>query len=176
MDPAVKIVPSMILSDWETARCPVACGTRRRDGIEMTYVAWALLGMAGYSLVTLFVKLATRTGEFSAFGVLAIAVTIVGPAVWAIALAGGAFVAKTPVDFVRPGALWSYAAGIALTVAVGSLFKGLSLGPASVVVPIYGMFIIGGALLGILVLHEPITVRRGIGLALAVAGVYLVAR
>ena len=30
----------------------------------MGYVAWALLGMAGYSLTTLFVKLATRTGEF----------------------------------------------------------------------------------------------------------------
>ena len=78
-------------------------------------------------------------------------------------------------DFARPGALWSYAAGIALTVAVGSLFKGLSLGPASVVVPIYGMFILGGAILAMLVLGEPLTWRKGIGLVVAVVGVYLVA-
>ena len=142
----------------------------------MGYVAWALLGMAGYSLTTLFVKLATRTGEFGAFAVLAIATIIVTTAALANAVLGGAFAGKTAVDFTRPGALWAYAAGLSLTIAVGSLFKGLSLGPASVVVPIYGMFILGGALLGILVLHEPLTIRRALGLALAVAGVYFVAR
>lgn len=142
----------------------------------MHYVAWALLGMVGYSLTTLFVKLATRTGEFGAFAVLAIAATIVGVGVWANAIAGGAFAGKGAADFTRPGALWAYAAGLALTIAVGSLFKGLSLGPASVVVPIYGMFILGGSVLGIVFLHEPMTVRRAIGLALAIAGVYLVAR
>ena len=142
----------------------------------MSYIAWALLGMAGYSLTTLFVKLATRTGEFGAFAVLAIATTIVAAAALANAVLGGAFAGKVVADFGRPGALWSYAAGLALTIAVGSLFKGLSLGPASVVVPIYGMFILGGAVLGIVVLHEPLTARRALGLALAVAGVYLVAR
>ena len=142
----------------------------------MTYVTWALLGMAGYSLTTLFVKLSTRTGEFGPFAVLAIATSIVAVAAVANAMLGGAFAGKTVADFARPGALWAYAAGVVLTVAVGSLFKGLSLGPASVVVPIYGMFIIGGALLGVLFLHEPITARRALGLALAVAGVYLVAR
>ena len=142
----------------------------------MSYVGWALLGMVGYSLTTLFVKLSTRTGDFGAFGVLAIATTMVAAAAIANALLGGAFAGKTAGDLARPGALWAYAAGLALTVAVGSLFKGLSLGPASVVVPIYGMFIIGGAVLGILFLHEPVTLRRILGLALAVAGVYLVAR
>ena len=142
----------------------------------MTYIAWALLGMAGYSLTTLFVKLATRTGEFGAFAVLAIATAMVAVAAMANALIGGGFAGKEAADFTKPGALWAYAAGLALTVAVGSLFKGLSLGPASVVVPIYGMFILGGAVLGIVFLHEPLTVRRGLGLALAVVGVYLVAR
>lgn len=142
----------------------------------MTYVTWALLGMAGYSLTTLFVKLATRTGEFGPFAVLAIATTMVNAAALANAVLSGVFAGKTVADFARPGALWAYAAGVVLTVAVGSLFKGLSLGPASVVVPIYGMFIVGGAVLGILFLHEPVTARRMLGLALAVAGVYLVAR
>jgi transporter family protein len=142
----------------------------------MSYIAWALLGMVGYSLTTVFVKLATRTGDFGAFAVLALAVTIVGTGVWTNAVLTGAFAGKSAGDFLKPGALWSYAAGIVLFVAVGSLFKGLSLGPASVVVPIYGMFIVGGAVLGMLVLHEPITARRLLGLALAVGGVYLVAR
>jgi transporter family protein len=141
----------------------------------MGHVGWALLGMVGYSLTTLFVKLATRTGEFGAFAVLAIATTIVVLGVWANALAAGAFDSKTIADFSRPGALYAYAAGVALLIAVSSLFKGLSLGPASVVVPIYGMFILGGALLGIVILGEVLTPQKAIGLLLAIAGVYLVA-
>lgn len=140
------------------------------------YVGWALLGMAGYSLTTLLVKLATRTGDFGAFAVLAIATSMVAVAAAANAVAGGSFSGKVAADFVKPGALYAYAAGIALTIAVGSLFKGLSLGPASVVVPIYGMFILGGAVLGIVFLGEPLTIRKVSGLLLAIAGIYLVAR
>lgn len=141
----------------------------------MNHVGWALLGMAGYSLVTLLVKLATRAGDLKAFAVLAIATSMVACSATAYAVLGGFFAGKEPADFLRPSALYAYAAGIALTIAVASLFKGLSLGPASVVVPIYGMFILGGALLGILVLGEPVTVKRIAGLALCVGGVYLVA-
>ncbi|TXN00740.1 EamA family transporter [Methylobacterium sp. WL64] len=141
----------------------------------MNHVAWALLGMAGYSATTMFVKLATRTGTFGAFAVLSIATSIVAIAAAANAYLGGAFADKSAADFLRPGALYAYAAGIVLTVAVGSLFKALSLGPASVVVPIYGMFILGGAFLGIAVLGEPLTSRKILGLLLAAAGVYFVA-
>lgn len=31
----------------------------------MHYLAWAVLGMVGYSTVTLMVKLATRTGDLT---------------------------------------------------------------------------------------------------------------
>ncbi|MGU3540766.1 EamA family transporter [Methylobacterium sp. A54F] len=141
----------------------------------MHYVAWAALGMVGYSTVTLLVKLATRTGDLNAFAVLAIATTMVAVAAVLNAWLGGAFAGKTGADFLKPGALYAYAAGMALTVAVGSLFKGLSLGPASIVVPVYGMFIVGGAVLGVLVLGEPMTARRALGMLLAIAGVLLVA-
>lgn len=87
----------------------------------------------------------------------------------------GSFAGKTGADFLKPGVLYAYAAGTALTVAVGSLFKGLSLGPASIVVPVYGMFIVGGAVLGVLVLGEPMTAKRALGMLLAIAGVLLVA-
>ena len=142
----------------------------------MSYVAWALTGMAGYSVTTLLVKLATRAGTFGPFAVLSIATAIVAVAAAANAVLGGSFAGKRLGDFGTPSALYAYAAGIALTIAVGSLFKGLSLGPAGVVVPIYGMFILGGTLLGIVFLGEALTLTRSIGLALAIAGVYLVAR
>jgi transporter family protein len=141
----------------------------------MTYITWAILGMAGYSAATLFFKLATRAAMFNAFAVLSMATAIVVSSTASYALMSGAFSGKTPEDFVRPSALYSYAAGIALTIAVGSLVKGLSLGPASVVVPIYGMFILGGTILGIVFLGEPVTTQKVAGLLLAVAGVYLVA-
>ena len=70
--------------------------------------------------------------------------------------------------------LWAVAGGLALTVAVTSLFHALSLGPANVVVPIYGMFIVGGSLLGVLFLGEPMSWNKIVGLAAAVFGVMLV--
>ena len=41
--------------------------------------------------------------------------------------------------------------------------------------PVYGMFIVGGAVLGVLVLGEPMTAKRALGMLLAIAGVLLVA-
>jgi bacterial/archaeal transporter family protein len=56
---------------------------------------------------------------------------------------------------------------------VNALFHALSLGPANVVVPIYGMFVVGGSLLGVLVLGEPMAWHKG--LAAAVIGIVLIA-
>ena len=128
--------------------------------------------MVGYSLVTLFVKLATRSGRFSGFLVLAIATVMVAVVATSIAIGRG--------DMrCLPGASardlsYSVASGIALTIAVTSLFEALSLGPASIVVPIYGMFVVGGAVLGMLVLHEPINVYKLIGIGLAAASIYFI--
>ncbi len=132
--------------------------------------------MVGYSLVTLFVKLATRSGEASSFYVLAIAILIVGSVAWAIAILGGDFTGFTASDLAKPSTLWSYATGVALIVAVASLFKALSLGPATEVVPIYGMFVVGGALLGIIFLNEPLTNRKLLGIAFAALSIYLIAK
>ena len=78
-------------------------------------------------------------------------------------------------DFITLSACWAYATGIALTVAVVSLFRALSLGPASVMAPIYSMFIVGGALLGMLFLNEPPTLRKPVGIGLAAVSVFLIA-
>lgn len=140
-----------------------------------SYVLWALLGMACYSLMTLFVKLAEQSGTASSYMVLAVATTIVP--IFALAMVGvrGEFKALL-FELEQPPLLWAIAGGLVLTVAVGSLFHALSLGPATVVVPIYGMFIVGGPLLAVLFLGEPMSWSKIAGLALAVAGVILIAR
>ena len=139
-----------------------------------SYVLWALLGMAGYSFMTLFVKLAERSGEASTHMVLAVTTTIV--AVFAIAVVVLRGELKPLLfELERPPLLWAIAGGIALATAVNALFHALSLGPANVVVPIYGMFIVGGSLLGVLFLGEPMTWNKIAGLIAAVIGVIMIA-
>ena len=142
----------------------------------MGYISWALVGMAGYSAVTLFVKLATRSEKFSSFFVLAIATVIVAVTAVLISLSRGDFRNLATSDFFSSSALWSYAAGIALTIAVASLFRALALGPASIVVPIYGMFIIGGSILGIIFLGEPLYLRKVLGIGLAIISIILITK
>jgi transporter family protein len=141
----------------------------------MNYIGWAILGMVGYSLVTLFVKLATRSGQFSSFLVLTIASIIVTVSALSIAVMRGDLRGLGVRDLGSPNAFWAYATGVALAVAVVSLFRALSLGPASVVVPIYGMFIVGGAVLGMLFLDEPPNARKILGIGLAAVSVFLIA-
>ena len=77
-------------------------------------------------------------------------------------------------EIERPPLLWAIAGGIALTIAANALFHALSLGPANIVVPIYGMFIVGGSVLGVLVLGEAMPWHRVVGLIAAVIGVILI--
>jgi transporter family protein len=137
------------------------------------YVLWALIGMVGYSFTTLFVKLAVRTGHISSFMVLMIAtVMVAASSIGIVTVRGELNAIHGQID--RTAVLWAAATGVALTVAVSSLFRALSLGPATIVVPIYGMFIVGGAVLGVLFLHEPVTLKKTLGLAASVVGIYLV--
>lgn len=142
----------------------------------MSYVYWALLGMVSYSLVTLFVKLATRDGVFSSFVVLAIATPIVGVFALVLAVIRGDFSTVRLADMWSGSALWSYTAGIALFAAVASLFRALSLGPASAVVPIYGMFVVGGSILGMIFLEEALSLRKALGISLAAVSIVLLSR
>lgn len=138
-----------------------------------SYVLWALLGMAGYSFMTLFVKLAEKSANVTTYMVLAVSTTIV--AIFAIAVVAMRGELKALIfELETPPLLWAIAGGIALTIAVSALFHALSLGPANVVVPVYGMFIVGGALLGVLVLGEPMSWTKVAGLVAAVIGVVLI--
>jgi bacterial/archaeal transporter family protein len=138
------------------------------------YVLWALLGMAGYSFMTLFVKLAERSGEASTYMVMAVSTSIVAVTAFSIVALRGEL-KPLLFELERPPLLWAIAAGVALAIAVNALFHALSLGPANVVVPIYGMFVIGGSLLGVAFLGEPMAWHKLAGLIAAVIGIILIA-
>ena len=106
---------------------------------------------------------------------MVLAVSSIIVAVFVIAIVGFRGELKPLIYDLEKGTLaWAIAGGLALTVAVTSLFQALSLGPANVVVPIYGTFIVGGSLLGVMFLGEPMTWHKIVGLAAAVIGVVLI--
>jgi transporter family protein len=68
------------------------------------------------------------------------------------------------------------AAGLCAGAATVAFYLALHKGPASVVMPFTGMYILIPAVLGIIVLKEPMTVMKGLGLASAVLAVFFLSR
>ena len=138
--------------------------------MNVSYVLWAAFAMVSYSLVFLFGKLAMR--QFPAFTVMTVSVVIVFVIATIVTLVTGEWSVSS---YTSRSALYMYAAGLTLTGAVVGYFRALATGPASIVVPIYGMFIVGGSVLGMLFLGEPVTVRKLLGIGLAAVSVVLIA-
>ena len=139
------------------------------------YLLWAIIGMIGYSVTAMMVKLATQSGRFSSYFVLMISSAMVVATSTAITVLRGDIKAFSRENLASADGIFAIGAGVALVVAVVFYFLALSEGPTSVVVPIYGMFIVGGALLGLLLLHEPLTLRKALGILLAAVSIYLIA-
>lgn len=67
-----------------------------------------------------------------------------------------------------------YAAGGMLAVSIIAYYRALELGPVSVVVPIFGMFIVLSSIVGIVALDEAVNARKIVGILLAGVAVWLV--
>jgi len=134
----------------------------------MRYLLWALLALAGYTLVAPLVKLATAEIPSDVALLIANGMLVVGATAVVIA-------SETPVVpyLSHPDAVYAYAAGICLTVGILAYYRALAAGPVSVVVPVFGLFIVTSSLVGITVLDEPLTVRKVAGIGCAVLAVYL---
>lgn len=65
------------------------------------------------------------------------------------------------------------AMGILLTVGLLTYYRALELGPVSVVVPIYGLFIVVSSLVGIAVFDETVTCRKIAAIVLSVVAIAL---
>lgn len=63
--------------------------------------------------------------------------------------------------------------GVLLAVGLLAYYRALELGPVSVVVPIYGLFIAVSSVIGIVALEESLTPRKALGIVFAVLAVVL---
>jgi len=143
--------------------------------MSKSYLLWAVIGMIGYSVTALLVKLATQSGRFSSYFVLMISSAMVVITSTTITFLRGEMKTLSRENLVSVDGVFVLGTGVALVVAVVFYFLALGEGPASVVVPIYGMFIVGGAVLGLFFLHEPFTLRKLLGIILAAISIYLIA-
>ena len=65
------------------------------------------------------------------------------------------------------------AMGVLLTVGLLTYYRALALGPVSIVVPIYGLFIVISSLVGLVVFDETVTVRKLAAIGLSVVAIVL---
>lgn len=134
----------------------------------MEYLAWVLVALVSYAALPPLVSIATR--ELPAAVVLFFGtVVFLGLTLGVLLVTGNA----DPGYATAPAATTVYLAGGALAVGILAYYAALERGPVSVVVPIYGMFIVGSSAIGIVLLDEAITLPRLGGMACAVLAVYL---
>ena len=105
------------------------------------------------------------------------AIALLGAVVYFPIVLGYIYFTKTPImPEQKIYVLYAILIAIPMVVAVLTLYLAIAKGPVSVVMPIYGLNAMVTALLGIIVLHEPVTVPKVVGLVLAVAAIALLSR
>lgn len=136
----------------------------------MNYLLWALLALFAYTFVAPLMSVATTD-------VPSDVAVIVSNTMLVIGAAAVVAVSQEPVTeyLTHPDAPYMYAAGICLAVGILAYYRALAMGPVSVVVPIFGMFIVTSSLIGVAVLDEPLTARKVAGIGFAALAVYLTA-
>ncbi|WP_254528874.1 EamA family transporter [Natrinema gelatinilyticum] len=65
------------------------------------------------------------------------------------------------------------AIGVLLTIGLLSYYRALALGPVSIVVPIYGLFIVVSSLIGMVALDEAVTARKLAAIGLSAVAIAL---
>ena len=89
------------------------------------------------------------------------------------------FIGGLLCGFSRPhfdGYFWASAgAGIAGAIGFLYFFNALSKGPATIVIPLTSLYVAVAAALAFLILHEPLTVKKVLGILSAVAAMFLLA-
>jgi transporter family protein len=138
--------------------------------LGVNYVLWALVGMASYTMVAPLMKVALTDVPSDVAVLLSnlILVAVAGGLVVVSDTNVSGFLTHSKVPYV-------YTAGLFLAVGILAYYRALSLGPVSVVVPVFAMFIVTSSAAGVVLLDETLTLRRGAGIALAIVAVYLTA-
>ena len=134
----------------------------------MNYLAWALLGLVAYTLVAPLMKVATNAIPSNVAVLISNAILIV------VAAAIVLYTDESVTAYLtHPKAPYAYAGGLALAVGILAYYRALSLGPVSVVTPVFGMFIVTSSLIGVAFLGESLSLRKVAGIGFAILAVYL---
>lgn len=132
------------------------------------YLALSLVAFGAYSLVAPLLKIAMQDIPST-------------PAVFmsnfVLLLVAGLAMARqgvSPTAYLRhPKTPHILAIGVLLTVGLLTYYRALELGPVSVVVPIYGLFIAVSSIIGIVAFDEAVTARKVAGIAFAILAIVL---
>ena len=138
----------------------------------MPHVLWAIFAMITYGIATFTLKYTFRTISPAAGLTIANLFVVSAGAGWMI-LQGRDSLKELGWNGVTGLLL---IASVVLAMSVASLYKALSMGPATVVVPIFALSFTVVALLGFTILGEPIKPTRIIGIVLAASSIVLLTR
>ena len=134
----------------------------------MQYLWYALVALVAYAAVAPLTKVAMQELPADTVALVTNGMLVVGTLTLVLATDRPLLSALT-----HERAPYMYAAGACLTVGILAYYRALAGGPVSVVVPIFGLFLVASSVIGIVVLDEALTVRKGVGIVLAVVAVFL---
>ncbi|HEY88101.1 MAG TPA: DMT family transporter [Dehalococcoidia bacterium] len=136
----------------------------------MNYLPLAFITMVGLGVHYFLAKLISPH-------ISSPAIAILGTVVYFPLLIGYIYFTKTPIiPEQKIYIVYAILIGIPMAIAVLSLYIAIAKGPVSVVMPIYALNAMVTVILGIIVLHEPVSVPKVVGLVLAVAAIILLSR
>ena len=138
----------------------------------MGYLPWALFAMVTYGLTAVLLKLAFR-GISPALGLVVANVAVVSAGLGWMAVVGSGATRGLGANAATG---WLGLAALVLAASILSYYKALSLGPASVVVPIFALSMTIAVVLGFVVLGEPVKPERLAGIGFAVLAIFLLTR
>jgi len=136
----------------------------------MNYVTLALITMVGLGIHYFLAKLISPH-------ISSPVIALLGGAIFFPLVFAYIYFTKTPImpeQKVYIG--YAILIGIPMAIAILTLYLAIAKGPVSVVMPIYGLNAMVTVILGIIVLHEPVTVPKVAGLVLAVVAIILLSR
>ncbi|MFA9414885.1 EamA family transporter [Natrinema sp. HArc-T2] len=136
----------------------------------MEYLLWVIVALIAYGLMAPLTSVVTSDVPPAVALFLSTTIFLCLTTVVLIVTGTGSLEAV-----ITPSAGIVYVAGLFLSAGILAYYQALERGPVSVVVPIYGLFIVGSSIIGIVFLGEELTATRATGIVVAAAAIYLAA-
>lgn len=136
----------------------------------MNYVSYAVIALVTYGLVAPVVSFAMEEIPSE------VAVVITNSILVGMALTVAVSQGSSITEYVGHNRFpYLILGGILLGIGIMAYYKALELGPVSVVVPVYGMFIALSSIMGFILFDEVITARKLLGILFGLVAIYLAA-